>query len=178
MKERPDLVDSLELLMDHMKEMEEEQSASKVQLYHKEEGNARVIADAKDRAGLRQKLDGCLHPLDTHEHPSDDIVNITGGKIAPPTDNVDNAIQIDETMLEGFEKTLPEGFYSSISKKVKTMAITSKPIPLGNAKVYDLNVIYTRVIALLSSDRSVVFKEVLAYELAPIPTAMFTEEGM
>ena len=58
------------------------------------------------------------------------------------------------------------------------MAITSKPIPLGNAKVYDLNVIYTRVIALLSSDRSVVFKEVLAYELAPIPTAMFTEEGM
>ncbi|KAJ8366608.1 hypothetical protein AAFF_G00348540 [Aldrovandia affinis] len=44
--------------------------------------------------------------------------------------------------------------------------------------MYDLNVIYSRVIALFSSDRDVDVKDVLAYELAPVPTAMFTEDGM
>ncbi|KAJ8391024.1 hypothetical protein AAFF_G00096450 [Aldrovandia affinis] len=36
----------------------------------------------------------------------------------------------------------------------------------------------SRVIALFSSDRDVDVKDVLAYELAPVPTAMFTEDGM
>ena len=99
------------------------------------------------------------------------------GKTYPPV-NVDNAVQIGETMLEDFEKTWPGGFYSTISKKVKTMAITMKSIQVEDTKMYDLNVIYSRVIALFCSDRSVDVEDVLAYELAPVPTAMFTEEGM
>ncbi|KAJ8409789.1 hypothetical protein AAFF_G00218480 [Aldrovandia affinis] len=162
-----------------MKEMEEEETnTTKVNLYHKEEAKARVIADAKDRDGLRQKLDTCLHPLDPNEHPGESIVNITSGKIAPPTVNVDSAVKIGEAMLEDFEKTWPEGFYNTISNKVKTMATTTKSIQVGDSKMYDLNVIYSRVIALFSSDRDVDVKDVLAYELAPVPTAMFTEDGM
>lgn len=161
-----------------MKEMEEETDTTKVQLYHKEESKRRVMADNKDRAGLRQKLDTCLHPLEPYEHPADSIVNITTGKIAPAPVNVDSAIQIGETMLQDFEKTWPEGFYGTISKKVKTMAMTTKSIQVGDTRMYDLNVIYSRVIALFSSDRSVDVEDVLAYELAPVPTSMFTEEGM
>ncbi|KAJ8407765.1 hypothetical protein AAFF_G00268090 [Aldrovandia affinis] len=162
-----------------MKEMEEEETnTTKVHLYHKEEAKARVIADAKDRDGLRQKLDTCLHPLDPNEHPGESIVNITSGKIAPPTVNVDSAVKIGEAMLEDFEKTWPEGFYNTISNKVKTMATTTKSIQVGDSNIYDLNVIYSRVIALFSSDRDVDVKDVLAYELAPVPTAMFTEDGM
>ncbi|KAK1892150.1 Protein telomere ends associated [Dissostichus eleginoides] len=81
-------------------------------------------------------------------------------------------------MLEQFEKTWPEGFYNTISSKVKTMATTTKSIKIGDSKMYDLNVIYSRTIALFSSDRDVDMKDVLAYELAPVPTAMFTEDGM
>ncbi|KAK1902398.1 ATP-dependent 6-phosphofructokinase [Dissostichus eleginoides] len=81
-------------------------------------------------------------------------------------------------MLEQFEKTWPEGFYNTISSKVKTMATTTKSITIGDSKMYDLNVIYSRTIALFFSDREVDVKDVLAYELAPVPTAMFTEDGM
>ncbi|KAK1904119.1 putative cysteine--tRNA ligase [Dissostichus eleginoides] len=58
------------------------------------------------------------------------------------------------------------------------MATTTKSITIGDSKMYDLNVIYWRTIALFFSDRDVDVKEVLAYELAPVPTAMFTEDGM
>ncbi|KAJ4922965.1 hypothetical protein JOQ06_021285 [Pogonophryne albipinna] len=81
-------------------------------------------------------------------------------------------------MLEQFEKPWLEGFYNTISSKVKTMATTTKSIKIGDSKIYDLNVIYLRTIALVSSDRDVDVKDVLAYELAPVPTAMFTEDGM
>ncbi|KAL7395277.1 hypothetical protein ABVT39_013630 [Epinephelus coioides] len=144
-----------------MKEMEEETNTSKVQLYHKEESKARLTAGTKDRAGL-----------------SESIMNITSGKIAPAPVNVDNAVQIGKTILADFEKTWPKGFYGTIPKQVKTMAITAKSIQVGDAKMYDLNVIYSRVIALFSSDRSVDVKNVLSHELAPVPTAMFTEVGM
>ncbi|KAI9514585.1 hypothetical protein NQZ68_032226 [Dissostichus eleginoides] len=100
------------------------------------------------------------------------------GKIAPPTASVDSAVKIGEAMLEQFEKTWPEVFYNTISSKVKTMATTTKSIKIGDSKIYDLNVIYSRTIVLFSSDRDVDVKDVLAYELAPVPTAMFTEDGM
>ncbi|KAI9545272.1 hypothetical protein NQZ68_037142, partial [Dissostichus eleginoides] len=109
-----------------MKDMEEEETnTTKVHLYHKEEANARVRADTKDRDGLHQKLDTCLHPLNPNTHPGESIVKITSGKIAPPTASVDSAVKIGEAI-----------------------------------------------------DRDVDVKDVLAYELAPVPTAMFTEDGM
>lgn len=41
-----------------MKEIEKgETNTTKVHLYHTEEAKARVIADVKDRPGLRQELD-------------------------------------------------------------------------------------------------------------------------
>ncbi|KAJ4944771.1 hypothetical protein JOQ06_013311 [Pogonophryne albipinna] len=92
-----------------MKNMEEEETnTTKVHLYHKEEAKARVRADTKDRDGLHQKLDVCLHPLDPNTHPGESIVNITSGKIAPPTASVDSAVKIGEAMLEQFEKTWPD----------------------------------------------------------------------
>ena len=162
-----------------MGEMEEEElGATRVQLYHKEEAKARIQADAKDRAGLRRKLDYCIDPKDSKEHPESSIVNIVSGELAPASVNVENAVMIGETMLEDYEKTWPEGFNSTISKKVETMAASCKFIKIGDSKVYDLNAIYSRVIALLSSDRDVVVNDVFSYEFAPVPTAMFMKDGM
>ena len=100
-----------------MKEIEEEnRDTTTVHLYHKEEAKSRILADTKDRTGLLEKLDTCLHPLDPSEHPGESIVNILSGKIALPVVNVDSAVKIGETMFEDFEKTWPEGFYKTHSE--------------------------------------------------------------
>ena len=66
-----------------MGEMEEEETgATRVRLYHKEEAKAMIQADAKDRAGLRRKLDYCIDPMDSKEHPEGSTVNIVSGKLA------------------------------------------------------------------------------------------------
>ena len=160
-----------------MQKMEEEDGDT-VQLYHKEEAKSRILADSKDRTGLGNKLDSCLHPLNPSEHPEDSLVNIVSGKIAPPVVNVDSSVKIGERMMADFEKTWPDGFYKTITSKVKTMATTTKSIEMGDSKVYDLNAICSRVIVLLSSDRDIHMEDVLAFELAPVPTSMFTEDGM
>ena len=58
------------------------------------------------------------------------------------------------------------------------MGASRKSVQIGDSKVYDLNAIYSRVIALLSSDRDTDVKDVFSYELAPVPMAMFSEKGM
>ena len=119
-----------------MGEMEEEETgATRVQLYHKEEAKARIQADAKDRAGLRRKLDSCIDPMDSKAHPEGSIVNIVSGKLAPASVNVENAVMIGETMLEDYEKTWPEGFNSTISKKVETMAASCDFVKIGDSQV-------------------------------------------
>ena len=76
--------------------------------------------------------------------------------------------------MEDYEKTWPEGFNSTISKKVETMAASCKFVKIGDYKVYDLNAI----IALLSSDQDVDENYIFSYELAPVPIAMFMKDGM
>ena len=159
-----------------LEEMEEGETSHISHLCHKEEGKARIQADGKDRAGIRQKLEAYIDPLDPKEHP-DGIVNIASGRVAISAVNVYDAVSIGETMLASFEKDLPSGFYNTISKQVTTMAAvdTSKQV---DTKAYDLNSIYARVIALLASDRDVDIKDVLSYELAPVPSSMFKNDGM
>ena len=116
--------------------------------------------------------------MDSKTHPEGSIVNIVSVKLSPASVSVENAVMIGETMLEDYEKTWPEGFNSTISKKVETMAASCKFVKIGDSKVYDLNIIYSRVIALLSSYRDVDVNDVFSYELAPVPTAMFMKDGM
>ena len=92
-----------------MGEMEEDETgATSVQLYHKEEAKAKIQADAKDRAGLPRKVDSCIDPMDSKEHPEGSIVSIVSRKLAPASVNVENAVMVGETMLEDYEKTWPE----------------------------------------------------------------------
>ena len=116
--------------------------------------------------------------MDSKEHPEGSIVNIVSGKLATASVNVENAVMIGETIFEDYKKTWPEGFNSTISKKVETMPASCKFVKIGDSKVYDLNAIYSRVIALLSSNRDVDVNDIFSYELVPVPTAMFMKDGM
>ena len=47
--------------------------------------------------------------------------------------------------MQEYELFWPEGCYSSLSKKVATLAITNKHIQVDQTTVYDTDLIYTRV---------------------------------
>ena len=51
--------------------MGEDTEANTIQVSHKDEAKARVAVDVKDRAGLLQKLDTSLNPLDHKKYPTE-----------------------------------------------------------------------------------------------------------
>ena len=94
---------------------------------HKEESQARIELDGKDREGIHQKLEKCIDPLDHTSHP-DAIINITTGEIGSQNVNVHDAVSIGEEILRDFERIWPEEFYSTIPKKVTTMSTMRKEL--------------------------------------------------
>ena len=54
---------------------------------------------------------------------------------------------------------------------------TKKSIKVGAVKLYDTNLIYSRVIGLQASDRPVDIADLLAHELARVPSPLFTDSG-
>ena len=163
-----------------LKEIEDgEDNQMACQTHHKEEGNGRIILDAKDREGLRKKLEVITDPLDPENHTfPGEIVNIVTGKLGTSAVNVSDAVAIGETIWNNLEKSWPDGFYGTIPKKVTTMAVTNKSVPVGDTKVYDMNAIYSSVIGLLASGREIDLKDLFSHEMATVPSAMFNENGM
>ena len=54
---------------------------------------------------------------------------------------------------------------------------TKRSIKVGAVKVYDTNLIYSRVIGLQASDRPVDIADLLAHEHARVPSPLFTDSG-
>ena len=142
----------------------------------KEEMKARIASDGADRQSIQNKLKLCIDPLDPSSHPPT-IVNIVSCQVADDTVNVHDAVAIGTKQMQEFEKGWPEGFRSTISKKVKTVSDSKKHIKVGSQKVYDTSVIYSRVIGIRASSRDIDIKKVLSHELAPVPTSMFHDSG-
>ena len=141
---------------------------------HKEEKPSCIRADNQDRVNIREKLQLSIDPLDSSDHPADGIVNVVTGLIAPTSVNVEQAVEIGKAQMISFENALSTAFYETISKKVVIMNSTKKSIRIGGKDVYDLNLIYSRVLGLQLS-REIDLMDVLKYELAPLPTSMFKE---
>ena len=74
--------------------------------------------------------------------------------------------------MEAFEKDWPVRFNSPIPKKIITIVTSKKSLKVGDKYVYDINLIYSRVLGLQQS-RNIDLAEVLKHELAPFPTSMF-----
>ena len=79
--------------------------------------------------------------------------------------------------MSTYSDNLPGGFYSTIRKEVVTMSAAQKSMYIGDSKVMDTNLIYSRIIGLQASSRDIDIKDFLNHELAPVPTAMFNESG-
>ena len=94
-----------------------------------------------------------INSLDPKSHPQ----NIVKGRIAPSSENVDKAVDIGTNQLKDFESKLPGGFHDTISMRDVTMLLMKKSIDVVDKKVYDTNLIYSRVIGIQASSRYVNF---------------------
>ena len=63
-----------------------------MQIIHKEETQARILSDGKDREG---KLELSINPLDP-ESLSEGLVNIVSGRVGPATVNVQDSLDVEE----------------------------------------------------------------------------------
>ena len=80
--------------------------------------------------------------------------------------------------MEEFSNNLPDGFYSSINHRVKTMLCNTNKVKAGNKIIADPELIYARALALRHINSDFDFESLLVYELAPHPTSIFDEEGL
>lgn len=155
---------------------EEYKHHQKMQNKHKEEMRPRIEADAKDREGIRLKLQGFIDPLKPDKHP-ENLVNIATGRVFSDEINVYDAVKIGRNQMNEFENGWPEYFYERIPQQVKTMSATKKSILVDTAKVCDTEIIYSRIIGLQASSRGINVEKVLSHELSPIPTSLFDDFG-
>ena len=147
----------------------------KDQVTHKEELPGRIKSDHIDRLKIRKGLSSMIHPIDVKEN-SDKLINIYSGAISPKTVNVDDALLIGNKQKNNFIVSLPDGFYQPIKKEVTTMAVTKKNIKIGDITVFDTEVIFARVMCLLNAGQ-IQLQDVFSFELSPIPTSLFRENG-
>jgi len=60
--------------------------------------------------------------MDPVTHVAGCLLNISGGHLAHPNDNVDRTMELGAEQLIQLEASWPEGFYSSLAKQVITFA--------------------------------------------------------
>ena len=164
------------------KELKEITDTSNREGKHKEEYKGRMKSDLEDRMKIRKKLSGCINPLtETGDEFSDGIVNIATGKVtASSQTNVHNLKQIGDLQLKVFRASLPCGFHQPISSGVTTAAKKVKKLKSsdGNRETKDIGAIFNRLLLMSSvSDTPIDMKEVLKYELTPMPLSMFKTNG-
>ena len=137
-------------------------------IIHKDEAEARIIADTKDRNALKRTLQLCAHLFDMTSQNPTVLINIYTGEISPDKRNVDKSVEIGNKQMKEFQESLPDGIYATLPKKVVT-----KENKKTKAKVVK---VYNTVISLLSVDQ-ISLEDLLNYEIAPVPTSLFTDTG-
>ena len=92
---------------------------------HNEEFESRISADEKDKESIRRKLEQCIDPLDSSEHP-ESVINIVTRAIGMKSVNVDSAVEIGKEQMDEYESNWPANFYHPIKRKVVTLVAIKK----------------------------------------------------
>lgn len=151
------------------------EAVKKVVVTHKEETPARIIADSSDREKIHDALQAYIDPLAPEAHPAG-LVNVVTGSHTAEKVNVDQSVSIGKNQMAEFESGWPESFNKTLSKKVTTMTVTRKNIKVDETPIYETELIYSRVIC-MQQHRDIDIKEVLTYELSPVPASLFDDNG-
>ena len=93
---------------------------------------------------FRQNLQ-TFPPIDCLKRSPYSIVN---GQVVPVDVNVDDVVDIGQTMAGSFRNTLPNVFHGKISNQVKTMEQLKRSIKVGGKTVFDLEAIFIRIVVI------------------------------
>ena len=118
----------------------------------------------------------CIDPMDPICHPKQSVVNIASGRVGPESVNVWNVVKNGETLKEKYEASFPDGFHNPISSSLVTMNIINRKVKIEERISFDTDLIYNRMMGLRGS-REISTKSMFSFELAPVPTSMFDEDG-
>ena len=84
---------------------------------------------------------------------------------------MDNALEIGNKQKDNFNEGLPNGFFQLLTKEITTMAVTKEVTVF--VTVFDTEIISARVMCF----GQIQLQESLGYELSPIRTLLFRENG-
>ena len=101
-------------------------------------------------------------------------MKIYTGEISPDKSNVHKLAEIGNKQMKEFQESLSDGFYATLPKKVTTMS--NKKTKAQVVQVYNTELICSSVMCLLSVCQTSL-EDLFNYELAPLPTSLFTDTG-
>ena len=114
--------------------------------YIKRRGSADVILPpAADRRQVANEFSKHSHPLEG-QCEDNVLYNIVNGKIAPPAENVADAVSIGDNTLSVFRRSLPPGFHAEMSSPVKTVDYLKRGVKMGKKTVFDAESIFLRIL--------------------------------
>ena len=138
---------------------------------HKEEGIHIRELDTADCNLVTREFNTHAHPLTDQ---SSDLVNIVNRKVADKCINVVDAVSIGEEMALDFVKSLPDGFRNRLKNRVKTMETMKRGVVVGEKTVYDMEVLFSRLL-IVGQSRNISLATVFEYELCAVPPSIIYE---
>ena len=161
---------SLHISTEFLNDLDEmrDRETSKDLEFHTEETKGQLKSYEEDRASLRNTLKRCINPLETDVNG---LVNIYS-RIKVENSNAYESVKLGEHQHQQFEASWPDGFYNIIKMDVRTMKSGKKCSKSGEIEVFNTELIYSRVMCLLSIAR-ITLEDVLNYGLFPIPLSLF-----
>ena len=68
-------------------------------------------------------------------------------------------------------------FIDNFLRKLGPWPLSKKSVPVNDAEIVDTSLIYSCVIAMQLTNEVMTVENIFKYELSPIPTALFNDEG-
>ena len=131
----------------------------------------RIKADTKDRETLREKLELIIDPLDPEQH-QEGLVNVVTGKVVCHSSvNVNNTIMVGKNKWRHLNRVGQRVSMILFPEK----SVRRKGMKVGDAKVFDTEIMYARAMALQAGSRSLNINDIISHELAP--ASMFKSNG-
>ena len=111
---------------------------------HKEEMPSRLRSDCCDHDKIRIKLEQCINPLESTQHPVTLVIIVTGYVDKSSAVNVENAIEIGCQQMKKLIQEFPDSFHKTISKQVHMLKSEKKGVQIGDIQSFNTEAIYAR----------------------------------
>ena len=139
----------------------------------KEEGEKRRVLDTDDRNSCLRRVE---EAFPSSEMTSSSLYNTINGKVVNASVNVQETVQIGESMFLDSTSSLPGGFHAPLKRKVKTMESIKCGVAIGDKTFYDMASL-SCVLITVGQHRQAELQTLFDYELCAVPASIIDECG-